>query len=346
MPLHQQDCVVESIVLGLDRRRDFASSPPALRKLYEAMCRMLYRATHDRSYRHSDRLWHHFKIERDVQGAIRTLTFRGTPIPLENGKKIVPHAGGRVHLIATGPSVASIDYQRLPMASVLGVNGAIALIDRYPVKFDYYCMIDTNFVKKRPDLIEKILRQNFILFITPQILWYVLQRFPVSALRCKIYMMEDVCEPTFMPGRGHAELPQVSSADVVQFDAAATLGYSFDLRRGFFDCKTVAFTALQVLTWLGYKDICIHGMDLSNTLSVPRFYETRESMQPSSIESDFAAYIEPAFRKALPLLRERGVSLTNLSLGSALDASIIPKVDWTSLCEPQADLPADLPPAG
>lgn len=321
-----------SIVLGTD------NSQFTLRKLYTAILRTSYRVSHSRVYRHSARLWHHFKIERDAYGAIRTLTFHGKSIPLENGKNLTPLEIGPVHLIATGPSVAQIDYRRLPMASAIGVNGAIALSERYPVKFDYYCIIDTQFVKKRPDLIEKILRQNLTLFVPPLVLWYILQHFPVSALRCKIYLTEEICKPTFLPARDCQELQRLASRDICQFDADSLLGYSFDIGRGFFDSKTVAFTALQVLTWLGYKDIYIHGMDLSNTLSVPRFYETHETMQPSSIELDFAAYIEPSFRKALPLLRERGISVTNLSLTSALDASIFPKRDWNSLCEPEACL--------
>lgn len=328
-----------STVLGLDQSRDFTDAASAFRKIYEAMYLMLYRASHGRSYRHSARIWHHFKISRDARGAIRALTFRGKAIALENGRDISPRTIGRVHLIATGPSVAQIDYERLQLASAIGVNGAIALCERYPVKFDYYCIMDTNFVKNRPDMVEKILRQNLTLFITPLVLWYILKNFPISALQCKIYLMENVCEPTFLPARGCLELQRIAGRDVCQFDPEAPLGYSFDIERGFFDAKTVAFTALQVLTWLGYKDICVHGLDLCNTQSVPRFYETREAMQPSSIESDFAAYIEPSFRKAQPLLRARGVSVTNLSLGSALDAGIFPKRDWSSLCEPEACAP-------
>ena len=329
---------MESTALELNHRQDFADLTHSLRKLSEAVFRTLYRATHDRAYRHSDRIWHHFKIERDARGAIRTLTFRGRPIPLENGRPIQLAQPGPVHLIATGPSVAEIDYQRLPMACAIGVNGAIALCERGPVKFDYYCMIDTNFIKKRPDLVARILALDLTLFITPLILWYILQRFPLSALRCKIYLMEDVREPTFLRARGSAELQQLADQDICQFDADSVLGYSFDITRGFFDSKTVAFTALQVLTWLGFKDIYIHGLDLSNTRTQPRFYETRESMQPSSIEQDFAGYIEPSFKKAQPLLAARGVKVINLSPASALDAAIFPKLHWSSLCRA---LPAD-----
>lgn len=325
---------MKSTALELSPSRDLVHFTPVFRKLSDAIFRALYRAGRGRAYRHSDRLWHHFKLERDCHGALRGLKFRGVPIPLENGRALAPQVPGPMHLIATGPSVAEIDYQHLPMASAMGVNGAIALCDRAPVKFDYYCIIDTNFIKNRPDLVEKILRQNFTLFITPLILWYVLKQFPLAALRCKIYLMEDVREPTFLPARGCAELQQISGAEVHQFEPGSTLGYSFDITRGFFDSKTVAFTALQVLTWLGYKDIYIHGLDLSNTRSQPRFYETAEAMQPSSIEQDFAAYIEPSFRKAQPLLQARGISVTNLSPESALDAAIFPKRHWSSLCAP------------
>ncbi len=323
---------MDSTALGFHGGRSISESTSGLHKLSEAVFRIFYRATHGRAYRHNDRLWQHFKLERDAHGAIRTLAYHGTPVPLINGKLRPRRDAGPVHLIATGPSIAQIDYRRLPIETAIGVNGAIALCDRAPVRFDYYCMIDTNFVKSRRDLVERIITQELILFITPLVLLYMLKSFPLEAFRCKIFLLEDICLPTFEPVRDNAALAAHAGGDVYQFSPDSLLGVSFDITRGYFDSKTVAFTALQVLTWLGYKDIYIHGMDLNNTRTLPRFYEHRETMQPSSLELDFDAHIEPSFRLAQPLLLARGVRVVNLSLTSALDSAIFPKQDWSSLC--------------
>jgi len=294
---------------------------------------MFYRATHGRSHRHSDRLWHHIKLERDAHGAIRAMSYRGQPVPLVNGKLKPLHKPGPVHLITTGPSISQIDYRRLPIETAIGVNGAMALYDRVPVRFDYYCIIDTNFVKSRRDLVERVISQDLTLFITPLVLLYMLKFFTLEMFRCKIFMLEDICAPTFAPARDCQTLAACTDADVHQFRPDAMLGYSFDMTRGYFDSKTVAYTALQVLTWLGYKEIYIHGMDLNNRGALPRFYESRETMQPSSLEQDFDAHIEPSFRYAQALLLARGVQVVNLSLTSALDSAIFPKQHWSSLCD-------------
>lgn len=324
---------MDTTALGLQGAHSFSEPTSGLRKLSEAVFRAIYRVTHGRAYRHSDRLWHHFKLQRDAQGAIRALTYRGTPVPLLNGQLQPCGNAGPVHLIATGPSIAQIDYHQLPIETAIGVNGAIALYERAPVRFDYYCMIDTNFVKSRRDLVERIITQDLILFMTPLVLFYMLKFFRLETFRCKIFLIEDICLPTFGPQRDNAALAAYAGGDVHQFSPDSQLGVSFDITRGYFDSKTVAFTALQVLTWLGYKDIYIHGMDLSNTRTLPRFYERRETMQPSSIEQDFDDYIEPSFRLAQPLLRAHGVRVVNLSLTSALDSAIFPKQHWSSLCD-------------
>jgi len=65
---------------------------------------------------------------------------------------------GSVYLIATGPSVSQIDYRRLRVASAIGVNGAIALAERYPVKFDYHCIIDTQFAQQHRTRFRRLYR--------------------------------------------------------------------------------------------------------------------------------------------------------------------------------------------
>jgi hypothetical protein len=56
----------------------------------------------------------------------------------------------------------------------------------------------------------------------------------------------------------------------------------------------------------------MHGLHLLNAAQTPRFYETKENMQPSALDGDFNSFIEPSFRHAAPLLSRRGIRVVNL----------------------------------
>jgi hypothetical protein len=331
---------MDAISFVPSQRGDFATAVPFLRKLRGNMLRLAYRVVRGRQYRHSARLWRHLQIRRNAAGHVSACWYRGVPVPLCNDTH--PSLAdlsqlGPAHLIASGPSVADIDYRQLSMDHVIGVNGAIALQDTQPVRFEHYCIIDTNFIKQRTDLVARIVKSDLTLFITPLVLWFILQRLPLSAIRCRLFLMEDVREPSFLPALSSEAIHALASSDggrhLCQFDRSATQGYSFDLACGFFDAGTVAYVALQILTWLGFRTIYLHGLDFRDAARTPRFYETMQTMQPNGLDQLFAGLIEPSFSRAAQLLRARGIEVGNLSPGSALSDAVFPKLDWRTLVD-------------
>ena len=122
--------------------------------------------------------------------------------------------------------------------------------------------------------------------------------------------------------------------DLVLFDAHAPihpLGFSLDPARGLFGGGTVAYSALQLLVWLGFRTLYLHGLDLRGASVSPRFYESADARLPSALDRQFDSHIRPAFRDASRLLGARGLRIYNLSPGSALDESVFPKRHWTTL---------------
>jgi KDO transferase-3 len=117
----------------------------------------------------------------------------------------------------------------------------------------------------------------------------------------------------------------------ILFDASRHLGFSTDLTKSTFAAKTVAYDALQILVWLGFVEVYIHGLDLSNVNAAPRFYEEKENKLSSNIDVNFANFIEPSFRSASHILQQRGVQVYNLSLQSALKEEVFPKINWREL---------------
>lgn len=301
--------------------------------MISTLLKLVYRHSHTSKWRHNERLWPHARIERDAVGVIERFTWRGRHVPLARRSELQRLRRLPCHIIASGPSIADIDYDALPMHHVMGVNGAIALADRAPVKFNDYCILDAGFVRQRPDLARRIVARDLVLFVTPVVLARLLETFPMSAFGCRFYLVDDI----FKRGMEAARTPEALRADPRVAASAAfvgergRLGFSFDIDNGFFHGGTVAYFALQVATWLGFTEMYLHGVDLRAASQTPRFYETMQARAPTRLDAEYADLIEPSFRHASEVLRARGVRVENLSYVSALGDDIFEKVDWRSL---------------
>jgi hypothetical protein len=306
--------------------------PTPTQRLSATFFKLLYRWTHSRAFRHNERLSHGVSIKRDACGFLDRMMIGGHELPMENRQGLLASREGACHVIATGPSVNAIDYNALALREVMGVNGAIALQDRQRIRFDYYCIVDAGFVRKRPDLVARVVQERLTLFATPLVLWYIAQYFPIERMRCRIVLIEDIQYPVCKRALCADELISAHRGpELVMFDHDRTLGFSLNVRRGTFDGRTVAYTGLQICHSLGFDTIYLHGLDLRDASRTPRFYETPENMQPSALDGDLESFIRPAFRHAVALLKTRGVRVVNLSPDSALGADILETCDWRTL---------------
>jgi hypothetical protein len=237
-----------------------------------------------------------------------------------------------LHLILSGPSVASIEYDTLPIKTAMGVNGSITLARKFDIPFRYYCIIDHWFARERSDLVREVVSRDLTLFVTPDVLRYIVQGVSPTQYRCRICVVELVSAPAY----GAAPAPQALRGLATRypglnvFDADNALGYSFDLTRGVFDADTVAYVALQILVGCGVQTIYAHGLDLDDAKQ-QRFYGEGAKMQNSRLSRNYKRLIEPSFAQAAPLLTARGIKLFNLSRQSALSEQIMPKMDWREL---------------
>lgn len=281
---------------------------------------------------HNRHLWPYVSIKRDEQGAISAFSAFGRSIPITPLREAFREKHESLHLILSGPSVAEIPYDRLPMTAAMGVNGSIALARQFDIPFKYYCVIDQNFVRRRIDLMREVVSRDLTLFVTPDVLRYMAQGISPKLYKCRICVIEVVSERAYQPNSLPQDLLALaqSNPSMALFDAQRSLGYSFDVARGVFDADTVAYAALQVLVAGGVNGIYIHGLDLSFS-GGRRFYDEGARPETSRLIRNFERMIEPSFTQAATLLKARGVTLFNLSLDSALSERVIPKLDWRSL---------------
>lgn len=294
--------------------------------------RKCYAMFRGRRMQHNRHLWPYVSIKRDGHGAITAFSAFGRALALTPLHEAFREKHESLHLILSGPSIAEIQYDRLPMQAAMGVNGSIALARKFDIPFKYYCVIDQNFVRRRIDLMREVVSRDLTLFVTPDVLRYMMQGISPTLYKCRICVIEVVSERAYQPNSLPDELMALGLANpgMSVFDAEHSLGYSFDVARGVFDADTVAYAALQVLVAGGVNGIYIHGLDLGFS-SGRRFYDEGSQPETSRLIRNFERMIEPSFSHAAALLKARGVRLFNLSLDSALSDRIIPKLDWRSL---------------
>ena len=218
-----------------------------------------------------------------------------------------------------------------------GVNGAIVLANKYDLPFKYYCIIDQNFVRDRIALVREIVSRDLTLYISPEVLRYIVQGVPQEEIRCRICIIELILERAYQRSTAPATLVRMVQAnpDLHLLDAELGLGFSFNAALGVFDADTVAYAALQVLFSYGARNLYVHGLDLSLENGL-RFYDEGVSPQSSRLARHFARVIEPSFRFAARHWAERGLSVYNLSPVSALPPDVIERKDWRELLKPGA----------
>ncbi|MGH8819513.1 hypothetical protein [Achromobacter pestifer] len=306
--------------------------------------RYFYRYTRAGAYRHNETLWPLVKVRRDGDERLVGCDLLGVTGPRTLPMDDVPrHINGDAHLILSGPSVAQIDYAQCRLGAVMGVNGSIALQRQHPsLRFDYYAMLDAGFVKRRRDLVAEVLSQDLLLFVTPEVYRWIAFLFAAHDIRCRLVLFEEVHQRA-LQARARAEELEAQLAgdpELVLFDARNPQhahGFSLNPARGLFGGGTVAYTALQLLTWMGARTLYLHGLDLTATAG-PRFYESADAQLPTALDRQFASHIEPAFRQASRLLSARGVKVYNLSPGSRLGDDVFEKRHWSCLLN-QAESP-------
>lgn len=285
------------------------------------VCKTAYRLTHSEKYRHNKNLWPYFKVERNSSGSIQHVFYKKRKL---NNIEITAIERTRPLLIlASGPSVNTIpsgffddhfDY--------MGVNGAIAMRS---MDFEWYTIIDRGFVIKRIDLVREIVsRENIVLFCPCKCLEVICSLIPWRDIRCKFKIIETVTNAIVHQFLG-ATYP-IEPANP-SFNWYNEFGFSDDVNRLIFDYGTVTYPALQIACALGYKNIYIAGLDMSN-FAIPRFYECSDNMQSTRLERDFNHIIN-AFITAQSYCEHNNVQVINLSLSSAVTA--FPKIAWNQL---------------
>lgn len=291
--------------------------------------KQIYRYTHPRAFRHNENLWPHVKICRALTGEISHFIYKNEPVPLISLSELKQSFTGEILLTATGPSVNDVPFENFPQMPAIGVNGAYFLNDK--VKFSFYLIVDMGFIDNRPDIIQEIIKnETLILFTTAHGIVRIIEKFHLKNIKCRLSIIEDISCKIYEPKIEDRDLlNKLSCNDAIFFDKKGA-GFNTDIRYGIFDAGTVVYWALQILLFLGFERIYIIGLDMNN-FDQPRFYETPSEKLPSMLSKKLDDIIIPSFRHASQVMKDRNVSVFNLSVSSAIEDDIFKKVSHNEI---------------
>ncbi|MGK0600371.1 sugar glycosyltransferase [Yokenella regensburgei] len=290
--------------------------------------KQLYRYSHARPYRHNETLWPYVKITRSGSGEISTLFYKRQLIPIVSLSSFKNACQGNALLVATGPSVNELNFDKIPMMPAIGVNGAFCLYNH--VDFRFYIIVDTGFIDQRADIVRDIIKcKGLVLFLTMHGLVRIIDKFSLLAIKCQLSIVEDASCKIFYPkiNRDSLYKEYYQDPDVFFSKNDKRIGYSRNICHGVFDAGTVVYWALQIISYLGYKQVYIAGLDMGR-FHLPRFYETDLNKSPTFLPEVIESIIIPAFTHASEVMKNHNMVIRNLSMQSAIDDSIIEKIDY------------------
>ncbi|MTD33320.1 hypothetical protein [Paludibacterium denitrificans] len=262
------------------------------------------------------------KIKRDEVGGICDVSIYGRKFPFGTWSDL-HEVHDSLLIVASGPSVAEVNFSYFENTPMMAVNGAYALALNGKVKFKYFLVVDIDFVKSRTEIVRAALSNpDLIFFVLLPVLKSILDQIPSQEIRCTILVVEDYYEPIFLKAPSRNEVSD-SDAHVSLEDGEPF--FSLDARKGVFDAGTVVFWGMQLAVTMGAKNIGLIGVDMNN-FSSPRFYENEKDIQPTRLDKLFSSIISPRFCAAADMLKKRGVNLYNLSMCSALSEAHIQKI--------------------
>lgn len=286
-------------------------------------------------------LWHHACGGR-LRWHNRAFTVGQRWEPTDRGSRLVwpgrgtldarsieslPRHGDTACILASGPSVGRIrGLERLFDQPVACVNGSVSLAHDLGRRVDYFIVSDHRFILEKPDLFRLGAGLADAVVLTPMTAFTAMLRTPDALAADIFFIQEDLRRPFKRPRPTRAELlrdPQVIA------HPSHDLCFSLNPRRGIWPSGTVVYDAIQLLFGIGYRELFMFGVDLSDE---PRFY--REGVaSPTQLTADYAAAILPAFELVRDYLRQSGRTLVNASPASRLPPEVIPKADGNAVLD-------------
>jgi len=226
------------------------------------------------------------------------------------------------YLVASGPSVGDLNFDAIKDKTFVGVNGSATLMKTNQIKFSVYVVVDPYFAYYNFELLKDSVRSGADCVFSEEVLVLICAMKPELFKTGNLYMLEAIdLQNAGQKVTCNVELPQ-QSTDI-------GFGFSKNLEHGYVPGGTVAFTALQICYYMGFKTVFAIGLDFYTRAGKYRFHEQDTSLFSlfsDNLEKTFERDILPAFGLLRQLVTRHNFQVYNLSKDSRLPGKSIPKL--------------------
>lgn len=269
-------------------------------------------------------------VEFDINNQIVSIhAFNATDIGQPLNKQAV-------NIIASGPSIADVDFTNLLNTATIFINGSISLTAQH--KFTNivgYVISDARFILHQYDILEKYYNGQ-PLYATLAVLEALAIAHPeiIEKHHHQMHIIYPVDRPWGVKANG-SEFSRLLLKDALKYQALnrkrplsafakhpqfiidsqhqpTPIGLSLDITHGFVEAGTVAYVATQLAFSRGAGTLHLYGIDLLNN-DKPRFYENKERSAPTTLNDVMSNTIVPSFNLLAKTYQQLGVNIVNHS---------------------------------
>lgn len=239
---------------------------------------------------------------------------------------------GACFTIATGPSLADVDLNRVTSFETISLNCAIKKFTEANLKPTHCIIVDHRVFENQWACVKDSIHSGANCFFSYVGLSRICEREPELLKFGNIYLIESISRKFGIPRASQIECQNSFFNDPEIFvdaklpELCRSVGFSIDLKKGLFSGKTVATWAVQLGVALGYQQNFILGMDLGGT-GKNHFYTEVNNKLPDFMR-DYEPYIRVCFEQAKRASMATGFDVYNLSKDSTLPHEIIPKISF------------------
>ncbi|QEG40273.1 hypothetical protein [Roseimaritima ulvae] len=249
---------------------------------------------------------------------------------------IASSVSGSCAVICSGPSLARISLRELGTQPTIGVNGAIKKFAADQTCPHYFAITDPDFFQSRFSMVQQVADTTAKCFFSFAGLSTICRRDPTILRKVPIYLHDLANHWYGRPKLSAAEFRSTAERESefhlhpAYSQEGDAIGFSRNPSKGVFCGRTIAFRALQIGHYLGFRTFHIFGMDMNSDASQVRFYEQGLRSRPSNLTRDLDRFIIPSF-ETLSLLEgdEHAVQVWNLSPCSQMPANIVAPMSWS-----------------
>lgn len=226
---------------------------------------------------------------------------------------------GPVFIIASGASAKDFPLEKYADVPMITMNGAISMFIEPDIKPFFYACTDDAFCRQQPYLFAEAMRLSQRIA-----LWKDLIRYEALMPEGELYLLTPApkltwSEVIFRPDKELIRRRKLGTG------RNRSLGFSKNLKRGFFDARTVAYLALQIAYHLGFNQVFLVGVDLDQ--SAGRFYEQPGTLvSPCNLDEHFHTRILPSFEIMSQHVIDEDFQVYNLSQSSRIPDELVPRV--------------------